>query len=227
MRHDPRHHPRHRRLSLLLATALLALPACGTAVGARATAPPVTAVSTAPAPATALPGAGPAGPAEAGDLLLTAAEVGPGYGRGAPPVADPDTPTACGGPGTVAAFPDAVRAGIGFTGPDPRQQVAEEVAVYPDAATAAAAHAHAADGLACGEGSAAGLTVVITPAEDLTADVGGDAATGWRLGHDRLDAVVVIARRGAVVATFTVAAAAGAELPDPLPIAAAGVAKLG
>jgi hypothetical protein len=222
-----------RLLAVLFVGAVLSAgPGCSTAVpgsAAAAPAPPVARPEPSPSRSPA-PTAGPAPGAPAHDLrplLLTAQEVGPGFTPSEDPVPDPDVPAVCGGPGVVAVFPDAVRAGAAFDLAG--RHVEQTASGYPDTGTARAAYREALDGLDCGEGTAGGQPVVLTPAEDLTFDVGGDEAAGKRIGNDLFDAVVIVARSGRTVTTFTVLAAAGHAdgLPDPLVIARTGVQKLG
>lgn len=160
--------------------------------------------------------------------LLAADDIGPGYTRGDDPQPEPSTPTPCGGPSTVAQFPNAVRVGVSHDGPQ-AASVTETVSVYGDQATSDAAFAAVHDGLACGQGTIGAESVVITPREDLRADVGGDQASGWRVGGDRFDAIYISVQIGPAVVNLVFLAPTNVDtstLPDPLPIAARGVQKI-
>jgi hypothetical protein len=160
--------------------------------------------------------------------LLRPADVGPGWTSGVPPVPDPTTPAPCGGPGVVARFPDALRIGSSVDGPAPGFVVQEGLSVYGDVDTARAAFRASVAGLDCGQGTVNGASVVITPAEDLRADVGGDQAAGWQVGSDTLDAVLVLVQAGEAVFTFAYVAPAGtpaADRPDPLALSRVAVAR--
>jgi hypothetical protein len=236
-----------RALPLALAAAdLLAAPACGFSVTVPTASPAPTStpvVSPAPAPAVrpvdmvdmVEPVADPVEDLSLDDAaelirpyLLAADEIGPGYVPGEEPRPDPAAPAICGGPGIVAQFPVAVRVGAAFDGA-PGVQVTEAVSVYEDAGTAQAAYQAGLDGLSCGEGTVGGESVTISPAEDLTFDVGGEQATGWILGNEEFDAVLVTVQSDAVVWNFTYLAYGDtlAALPDVLEVSAAGVEKLG
>lgn len=181
-------------------------------------------------------GAGSASPgdpmADAADglrpFLLTATEIGPGFTVGDEPKPDPAVPAICGGPGTVSQFPYAVRVGTAFERAKPQQLVQEAVSVYGDAATAEQAYRFGVAGMDCSEGSISGKPVVLTPAEDLRGDVGGQEATGWRVGGEGFDVVMISVRSDTLVMTFTYLAAEGQSdrLPDPLATTRAGVQKL-
>jgi hypothetical protein len=162
-------------------------------------------------------------------LLTAAALTVPGCSRviDEEPVPDPAVPAICGGPGIVARFPYAVRVGAEFVGPQ-GVSVQQTVSVYGDPDAAQVAYQATRDGLSCSEGTVSDLSVVLTPAEDLRVDVGGYQATGWRVGSDVFDVVLVAVQDDAVVMNFTFLAPAGqsAGLPDPLVISRTGVQKL-
>ncbi|GAY07101.1 hypothetical protein [Pseudonocardia sp. N23] len=159
-------------------------------------------------------------------FLLTDAEVGPGFVSIAEPKPDPAAPSVCGGQGVVARFPDAVRVGVAFEGGSARVQ--EAVSVYPDKATAQAAYDHSVAGLDCGQGSVGGKPVVVTPGEDLRIEVGGAQATGWRVGGEGFDVLLITVHSDEVVMTFTWLTPEGGSpgLPDPLAVTRSAVGKL-
>ncbi len=128
----------------------------------------------------------------------------------------------------MAKFPSAVRVGVGFVGPTDGVLVQETVSVYSDEATAEAAYQANLDGLACSQGTAADGPVVLTPAEDLAADVPADRSTGWQIGGTGYDLVLIAVRDDEVVMNFAFLAPEGRTdgLPDPLVISRAGVQKL-
>ncbi|MCO1661056.1 hypothetical protein [Pseudonocardia humida] len=236
-----RSRPRGARRALAgTALVLLALGAsgCSGEVSGRADAA-ATPAPTGPAPRTTA-AAGPGAPAptpdpgldEAADglrpFLLVPAEIGPGFVAGDEPRPDPQAPAICGGQGVVAQFPYAVRVGAGFTGPTEGVFVQETVSVYGDEATAEAAFLANEQGLSCSQGEASGSPVVITPAEDLVVDVPADESTGWQIGGDGFDLVLIAVRSGELVVNFAFVAPEGrsAGLPDPLAVSRAGVEKL-
>ncbi|MCE0768653.1 hypothetical protein LWC35_38030 [Pseudonocardia kujensis] len=159
-------------------------------------------------------------------FLLTPAEIGPGFTAGEEPRPDPATPALCGGPGVVAQFPYAVRVGAAAERPDGLVQ--ETVSVYGDEASAAEAYRASITGMSCSQGHVDGRPAAIAPAEDLRADLGHDEATGWRVGGEGFDVVMIAVRDGEVLMNFTVLAPEDglATLPDPLTIAQAGSQKL-
>ncbi|GAA4559607.1 hypothetical protein [Pseudonocardia xishanensis] len=159
-------------------------------------------------------------------FLLTPAEVGPAFTVGDEPKPDPATPAICGGPGVVARFPYAVR--VGAAAESPAGLVQETVSVYGDAGSAAAAYRASVAGMACSQGSVGGKPAVLAPAEDLSVDLPYDEATGWRVGGEGFDVVLISLRDDAVVMNFTVLAPEDGlvALPDPLTIAQAGAQKL-
>jgi hypothetical protein len=227
-------------VAAVLAALALSVSGCSSAVDGRAGAagPAPTAAAPTPAATTAPVGTAPSTPSAVPEVdvaadglrpfLLTPQEVGPGFAEGDEPQPDPQVPAVCGGPGVVAQFPSAVRVGAGFTGPVPESFVQETVSVYGDVATAEAAYRATLDGLACSDGTLADTPVVLTPAEDLGADVPGDESTGWRIGGPGFDVVLIAVRSGELVVNFAFFAPEGgsADLPDPLVVARAGVEKL-
>jgi hypothetical protein len=161
--------------------------------------------------------------------LLEPADVGPGFTLGEEPVPDPSGNAACGGPGVVAQFPDAQRVGVAMDGPVEGIFVQELVSAYGAIATADAAFEATVAGLDCSEGSLGPLPVVITPAEDLQFDVGGDRALGWQIGSDGLDIVLVTAQVQDVIVAFVFAAPVDTDpvaLPDRLALARLGVDRI-
>ncbi len=229
---------RARRAAVCLA--VLAVAACSSEVGGRATAappvaaPPSSAVPTSASPtvpATTPPAVDPGLAAAADGLrpfLLTPAEVGPGFTAGQEPQPDPATPAVCGGPGVVAQFPYAVRVGASFDGPRAGVLLQETVSVYGDVGTAEVAYQATLDGLACDEGTLSDEPVVLTPAEDLTIDVPADRSTGWQIGGQGFDMILISSRSGELVVNFAFISPEGdpGDLPDPLAVARAGVEKL-
>lgn len=231
---------------VLAGAALVAVSACGATVpgipAAAAPPRPLTAVDAGvptalPVPPTAPRAAGAvaaprAGLAAAADglrpFLITAEDVGAGFTDGTEPRPDATVPAICGGPGVVARYPDAVRVGVGFDGPGGTATVQEAVSVYADMATARRAFDAGAAGLDCSQGTVSGKPVVVTPAEDLTVDVGGEQALGWRVGGEGFDVVLIAVRSDEVVMTFTFLGPEGGAsgLPDPLAVSAHGVRKL-
>ena len=159
--------------------------------------------------------------------LLGPGDLGPGWRRGAPPVPDPSTPAPCGGPSTVARFPDALRVGSTVDGPA-GGVVQEALSVYGDADTAEAAFRAGLAGLECGQGTLHGAPVTIAPAQDRRADLGGDRASSWQVGSDTVDAVLVMVQAREAVFSFAYVmqpgAAAAARL-DPLALSRAAVAR--
>jgi hypothetical protein len=220
----------------------LAATACSTAIGGRsapaagAAPAPTAPATTTPARPGPTPSAAPTAQApsldEAADqlrpFLLVPAEIGPGFDPGQEPVPDPSVPAICGGPGVVAQFPSAVRVGAGFVGPTDGVQVQETVSVYGDEGTAEAAYQANLEGLSCSQGTAPDGPVVVTPAEDLAADVPADQSTGWQIGGSGYDLVLITVRSDKVVMNFAFVAPEGGSdgLPDPLVISRAGVQKL-
>ncbi len=159
--------------------------------------------------------------------LLGPGDLGPGWTGGEPPVPDPSAPAPCGGPGTVARFPDAMRVGSTVEGPA-GAVVQEALSVYGDADAARAAFRAGTAGLACGRGSLHGTSVTIAPAQDLRAEVGGDSAAGWRAGSDTLDAVLIVVQAREAVFAFAYVTPAGAPPaagPDPVALTRAAVAR--
>jgi hypothetical protein len=221
------------RWTLGLVVVAVVLAGCSRVVDAAAVPAPATGM--APGLATAASaGASTLSPSSSADpvdrlrgSLLGPADLGAGWTSGDPPVPDPSTTAPCGGPGTVARFPDALRVGSTVDGP-PGFVVQEALSVYGDAATAQAAFRAGVAGLDCGQGTLHGASVVITPGEDLQVDVGGDRASGWQVGSDTLDAVLVLVQAQEAVFTFAYVAPVGtapAERPDALALSRAAVAR--
>jgi len=233
--------------AVVLATALLG--GCTRAVDAVADPPsdaaadPPSAAAADPAAARAFPGFATAlSPASApgssagepdpvGQLrrsLLGPRDLGPGWTGGDPPVPDAAAPAPCGGPGTVARFPDALRVGSTVDGPAAGFVVQEALSVYGDADTAREAFRVSAAGLDCGRGTLHGAPVTIAPTQDVRADVGGDQASSWRAGSDAVDAVLVVVQGRQAVFTFAFVAPAGTAptaRPDPVALSRAAVAR--
>jgi hypothetical protein len=216
-----------------LVTGLLAgtLTACTRAVDAVADPPPAarptSGVATARSAASAQPGDTTDPVDRLRAALLGPDDLGPGWASGDPPVPDPSAPAPCGGPGTVARFPDAMRVGSTVEGPA-GAVVQEALSVYGDAATARTAFRAGTAGLACGRGSLHGTSVTIAPAQDLRAEVGGDSAAGWRAGSDTLDAVLIVVQAREAVFAFAYVTPAGAPPaagPDPVALTRAAVAR--
>jgi hypothetical protein len=186
--------------------------------------------ATALSPASA-PGSSAGEPDPVGQLrrsLLGPRDLGPGWTGGDPPVPDAAAPAPCGGPGTVARFPDALRVGSTVDGPAAGFVVQEALSVYGDADTAREAFHVSAAGLDCGRGTLHGAPVTIAPAQDVRADVGGDQASSWRAGSDAVDAVLVVVQARQAVFTFAFVAPAGTAptaRPDPVALSRAAVAR--
>uniref|UniRef100_UPI0015F0477C hypothetical protein n=1 Tax=Pseudonocardia pini TaxID=2758030 RepID=UPI0015F0477C len=159
-------------------------------------------------------------------FLLTPAEIGPGFTAGDEPKPDPATPTLCGGPGVVAQFPYAVR--VGAAAENATGLIQETVSVYGDDGTAEAAYRASVEGMSCSQGTVSGRPAAIAPAEDLTFDLPYAEATGWRVGGEGFDVVMIAVRDGSVVMNFTVLAPEDglSALPDPLVVAQNGTQKL-
>ncbi len=229
--------PRPWRRRALARAALLAgllpglLAGCGRAVDAVADLPsptrPAHGVATARSTASPRPDAAADPVDRLRAALLGPGDLGPGWTSGDPPVPDPSMPAPCGGPGTVARFPDALRMGSTVDGPD-GAVVQEALSVYGDADTARAAFRAGTAGLACDRGTLHGASVTIAPAQDLRADVGGDSATGWRVGSDAGDAVLVMVQAREAVFAFAYVTPPGAPpaaRPDPVALSRAAVAR--
>ncbi|WP_344415480.1 hypothetical protein [Pseudonocardia ailaonensis] len=243
-------------LGALLGTAACGTAAAAPAAAPVAQAPPIAAAPAAP-PAQAPPAAKPAqaaatsakpapprpvgaasgaapvqdaGMSAAADglrpFLLTPGEIGPSFVRADEPKPDPTVPAICGGPGVVAQFPFAVR--VGAAAESRAGVVQETVSVYGDAASAAEAYRATVKGMSCSQGTVAGKPAVLAPAEDLRFDLGHEEATGWRVGGQGFDVVMIAVRDGEVVMNFTVLAPEDGlpALPDPLVVARNGVQKL-
>ena len=149
--------------------------------------------------------------------LLSPADLGGAWTSGQPPVPDATTPAPCGGPSTVARFPDALRVGSTVVGPA-GAVVQEALSVYADADTARAAFGAGAAGLGCGRGTLRGAVVAIGAPQDLRPDVGGDQASAWKVDSDTIDAVLVLVQARQAVFAFayvTPPGSAPAARPDP------------
>ncbi|HXV92398.1 MAG TPA: hypothetical protein VD813_03795, partial [Pseudonocardia sp.] len=222
-------------LVALVAQAACSRPVEGTPVAVPGAAPAPSAPPSLP-PATTgdpAPAAGPQPPADVLDALRAAliqpGDLGPGWTVGDEPVPDPSTPAACGGPGVVAQFPDAVRLGTALAGPQPDVLAQETVSIYADPDTARAAFLANAEGLACSEGTLGDRPVVITPAEDLTFDLGGEQALGWQAGTEDLDLLILSVQAQEAVVTFTYVAPTGFDwsvVPDRLGLSRTAVGRL-
>jgi hypothetical protein len=202
--------PAARALALAALTPLLAasLTACSRALHVTADVTPAPGVTGGVATAAS---AGPGTGAPVDRLrgsLLGPDDLGLGWSSGVPPLPDPATPAPCGGPATVARFPDALRVGSTVNGP-PGFVVQEALSVYRDTGTARAAFRAGVAGLECGHGTLHGSSVTIAPVEDLHAEVGGDAASGWKVGSDALDAALVLVQAREAVFAFAYVAPAG------------------
>jgi hypothetical protein len=159
--------------------------------------------------------------------LLGPEDLGSGWTADLPPLPDTSAPAPCGGQGTVARFPDALRVGSTVDGP-PGFVVQEALSVYRDADTARAAFDAGAEGLGCPQGTLHGAAVTIAAAEDLRSDVGGDRASSWRVDSAALDAVLVVVQAREAVFTFAYVVPAGTQAlarPDAVGLSRAAVAR--
>jgi hypothetical protein len=200
-----------RALALAALAALLAasLTACSRALHVTADVAPGVTGGVATAASSGSAGAGTGGPVDRlRGSLLGPDDLGSGWSSGAPPLPDPATSAPCGGPGTVARFPDALRVGSTVNGP-PGFVVQEALSVYRDTGTAQAAFRAGVSGLGCGHGTLHGSSVTIAPVEDLPAEVGGDAAAGWKAGSEAIDAALVLVQAREAVFAFAYVAPAG------------------
>ena len=230
--------PRVTAACVAAAAAVLMIAGCGDEQAGQATvapAPVTTALPASDARVTVPPSLPAAEQAELAEVaaqirpfLLAPEEIGPGFTAGPDPQPDPAAPAICGGPGVVAQFPRAVRVGASATGPAEGMFVQQTLSLYPDVDTAAVAYRANSVGLACSEGSTSGASVALTPAVDLSVDIPADESTGWQLGGEGFDLVVIAVRSGELVVSFAFVAPADAtgDLPDPLAVSRAGVEKL-
>lgn len=195
------------RLAAVLVALAIGGAGCSSEVAGTATAPP--GAGAAPSRSTPVPGPAADPVAQVRAALLGPADLGPGWVAvpSAPP--DPTAPAVCGGPDLTARFPGAVPVTSDLAGPDPDTFASHTVAVLADAATARAAFDAVAEGLDCAEGVLAGQPAVVTPAEDLTFDLGGDRALGWRIGTDTADVLAFTVLGGPTVTTFVYLAPVG------------------
>ena len=217
-------------LGLALAAALLVgmLSGCGRVVGAAADVVPAAGEAGGVATAASAVPPGSADPVDRlRGSLIGPADLGPGWTADLPPLPDTSTPAPCGGPGTVALFPDALRVGSTVNGP-PGFVVQEALSVYRDPDTARAAFDAGATGLGCAQGTLHGAAVTITPVPDLQHGVGGDRASGWRVGSPSLDAELVLVQAREAVFTFAFVVPTGTTAqrrPDALALGRAAVAR--
>jgi hypothetical protein len=182
------------------------------------------------AAATSAPAASPsaADPAAVQAALLAASDVGAGFTKVA---YEPDLsqPEPCGQPALHSKYPTAVRAGTEI---DKGQtvQFTEAIEAFPDAATAQAAFDYGVAGLNCRNGTIAGTPVTITPAQDVTSDVGGDQAKAYNVGLNGAEGVIIGVHKGKTIVEFAFLAASNVDtstLVNPLDLAKAGTAKVG
>lgn len=159
--------------------------------------------------------------------LLSLDDVGPGYAPAPPP--DPEAVPACGGDGVAAAFPRAVRLGVGLEHAGAGLAVRQSLEVHPDPVAAGLAFDAGAAGLDCARGELGGAPVVVSEPLDLGADIGGDRALGWQLGVDGSEMLIVAVQLGEAVVTFSFVAPAGSDLddrPDALGLTRTGVQRI-
>jgi hypothetical protein len=218
-----------RAFGLAVAVALLGGPlaGCSRVVGAGGDVVPASAAGgVATAASTAPPGsADPVGRLRGS--MLGPDDLGAGWTADLPPLPDTSAPAPCGGPGTVARFPDALRVGSTVDGP-PGFVVQEALSVYRDADTARAAFDAGAEGLGCPQGTLHEAAVTIAPAQDLRREVGGDRASSWRVDSAALDAVLVVVQAREAVFTFAYVVPAGTAdgaRPDAVGLSRAAVAR--
>lgn len=165
--------------------------------------------------------------------LLTPAEVGPGFTAGTWTASDPKQPTPCGTPSVDSTLPPQLQVGTVIGLASTQQALQEEIALYTAEEEATEAFQTGSTGLTCTTGTVTftdGSTapIAITPAVDVTSDVGGDEATAWQLRGGGIQGVLVAVRLSGIVVTFQFTApdTAGDLQPDPLTVAKAGMDKI-
>ena len=164
--------------------------------------------------------------------LLTPEEVSPDFVLGA--YTDESSPPLCDPEGTPVdeAVPPSVQGGTQIDHADGLAALQEEIAIYASEAEAAEAFGLATAGLACGEGSADGDPVTISPPQDVTAQVnsssGIGASTAWEVSADSFNGVIVATLAGRIILATQFVAAPDADtstFPAPVDIATAAFAK--
>lgn len=213
----------------MVAACLVVLTACGAA--------PEPALPSGPAPApVALPSPTPTpGPSAGPDLasrldaaMLTPDEVGAGFTTAPYRRSAADERFTCGQPGLAARF-DTLAAGAA-TSLGTGLLVIETAHVFADVPTAQRGYAAVDDGLSCRAGTTIdGAVATIGPPRDVTVDVGGDQAQRWDIDAGGTRVVVISVQAAQAVVAFSFVAEPGvdpAAQPDPVAVAARGVAKL-
>jgi hypothetical protein len=233
---------RRAAVAVLVAGALVLLVGCGRTVdavagsaavaGGNAADPATTGAAAGPATARSTASPHPEAAVDPVDQLrrslLGPRDLGPGWTPGDPPLPDASAPAPCGGPGTVARYPDALRVGSTVEGPSAGLVVQEGLSVYGDADTAHAAFEAGVAGLDCGQGTLHGASVALARPQDLRPDVGGDLASGWRATSDTVDATLVVVQARQAVFTFAYVVPAGSAAlgrPDPVALSRVAVAR--
>lgn len=203
------------RRACLAAAALVLMTGCGPAV-----ADPV------PPAAVAGPVADPVLALQA--VMLTPADVGPGFVAAQFRPSGPEETFTCGQPGIAARYTSRqVGAAMGF---GDELLLIESVHVFADVRTAQRAYADVGEGFGCGAGTTVdGTPARIGPARNLTAEVGGDQAQSWTIDAQGTRVEVVSVQAEEAVVTFSLVAtpdADAATVPDPADVARRGMTKL-
>ena len=113
------------------------------------------------------------------------------------------------------------------------QALQEEISVYNDEEEVGQAFSTGTAGLSCTAGTvtfADGTTapIAITPAVDVTTQVGGDQALAWQLHGGGIQGVLVAVKLSGILVTFQFTAPDTATdlQPEPLTVAKAGMDKI-
>jgi len=227
-----------RTRPLLLVALAAALLAAGFSSGGgdttATTTVPTTAAPTTTVAATSTSAAGEASiESQAGAALLTPSEVGPGFVADTWKPSDPAEPTPCGTPSVDATVPAGVQVGAVMGLASTNQALQEEISVYNDEEEVGQAFSTGTAGLSCTAGTvtfADGTTapIAITPAIDVTTQVGGDQALAWQLHGGGIQGVLVAVKLSDILVTFQFTAPDTATdlQPEPLTVAKACMDKI-
>jgi hypothetical protein len=165
--------------------------------------------------------------------LLEPSEVGPGFTADTWKPSDPSQPTPCGTPSVDATLPPQVQVGTVMGLESTQQALQEEISVYTSAEEATQAFQTGSAGLSCTAGTVTftdgtKAPIAITPAVDVTDQVGGDQASAWQLRGGGIQGVLVAVELSGIVVTyqFTAPDTATDLQPDPLAVAKAGMEKI-